>query len=64
MAIEKRRVTIVVTPEMEQLLDDAKRIFYNRNQSDMIRSLITAGLMSVREKKEDNSVVQLARKQF
>ena len=62
MAIEKRRVTIVVTPEMEQLLDDAKRIFYNRNQSDMIRSLITAGLMSVREKKEDNSVVQLARK--
>lgn len=51
MAAESKRLTIVVTREMEGLLADAKKkYFYDKNQSDMIRALITAGLDTVEKR--------------
>lgn len=47
MLLEHKRLTFVVTPEMEPVIDKAKKIFYNYTQSDMIRTLIIAGLDSL-----------------
>lgn len=44
MANKPKRVTYTATPDIELLMDKAKRIFYDYNQSEMIRILITAGL--------------------
>ena len=50
MATELKRLTFVVTPEMEPLLANAKKeFFYNQTQSAMIRELIMAGLNAVEE---------------
>ena len=47
-----KRMTFVVTPEMEAPLRDAKRdLFYNRTQSEMIRALIAAGLRAIQLEK-------------
>lgn len=51
MATELKRMTFAVTKEMEPLLDRAKKnLFYDKNQSDMIRELVMAGLNVVDEK--------------
>ena len=47
MPLEQKRLTFVVTPELEPVIDKAKKIFYNYTQSDMIRTLIIAGLDSL-----------------
>ena len=47
MPLEHKRLTFVVTPELEPVIDKAKKIFYNYTQSDMIRTLIIAGLDSL-----------------
>lgn len=44
MATELRRMTFTITPDMEPVMDKAKRLFYDHTQSDMIRTLIIAGL--------------------
>lgn len=44
MSTKHKRMTFVVTPDMEPIMDRAKKIFYDRTQSDMIRTLIMAGL--------------------
>ncbi|MEE0681742.1 MAG: hypothetical protein U0M20_05960 [Christensenellales bacterium] len=45
MATEMKRLTFTITKEMGPALDRAKKdIFYDYNQSEMIRILITAGL--------------------
>lgn len=45
MATELKRMTFVVTPEMEEPLNSIKKeMFYNRTQSDMIRELVSAGV--------------------
>lgn len=55
MATELKRVTFAVTSEMENLMDEAKRMFYDRTQSEMIRTLITAGLASLKAEKETDN---------
>lgn len=51
MATELKRLTFVVTQEMEPLLANAKKeFFYDRTQSDMIRELLMAGLNAVGNK--------------
>jgi Arc/MetJ-type ribon-helix-helix transcriptional regulator len=51
MATEMKRMTFAVTKEMEALLDRAKKnMFYDCNQSDMIREILTAGLEVMDEK--------------
>lgn len=45
MASNLKRITFVVTPEMEPLLDRMKKEkFYNCSQSEMIRTLVEEGL--------------------
>ena len=47
--MEHKRMTFVATPDVEALMDEAKRIFYNKNQSEMIRTLLVAGLNAVED---------------
>lgn len=59
MASKCKRLTFVVTPEMELLLDEMKRdMFYNRSQSEMIRTLVGEGLRVVEEEKQRNQTEQ------
>lgn len=51
MATELKRMTFAVTPDMEELMNEAKKMFYGRTQSEMIRALITAGLTALKTKK-------------
>lgn len=51
MPAELKRMTFVVTPDMEGLMDEAKRMFYNKTQSEMIRTLIAAGLATLKDNK-------------
>lgn len=45
MGTESKRLTFVVTPEIEGLLAKAKKeLFYDQTQSAMIRELLMAGL--------------------
>ena len=44
-----KRMTFMVTPDIEDLMDEAKRIFYDKNQSEMIRMLLVAGLDTVKD---------------
>lgn len=45
MATRQKRLTFVITKEMEPLLKRAKKnLFYDRNQSEMIRELVLTGL--------------------
>lgn len=54
MAAEHKRLTFVVTPELEPVMDKAKKLFYNHTQSDMIRTLIIAGLDSLDSDAQDD----------
>lgn len=52
MASKLKRITFVVTPEMEPLLDSMKKEkFYNCSQSEMIRTLVERGLKTSQKKK-------------
>lgn len=51
---KNRRLTIVITPELEACLDEVKqRKFYNCPRSVMLRQLITAGLKETKEKERN-----------
>lgn len=52
MATELKRMTFAVTPDMEELMDEAKRMFYDSTQSEMIRALIVAGLTALKTEKK------------
>jgi hypothetical protein len=48
MATELGRMTFAVTPEIAARLDNLKKyIFYNRSQSEMLRTLIMAGISAI-----------------
>jgi hypothetical protein len=51
MANELKRMTFAATPDMKGLMDEAKQIFYGRTQSDVIRTLVVAGLTALKEEK-------------
>ena len=42
-----KRITHTITSDRADLMDEAKQIFYNRTQSEMIRTLVTEGLKAV-----------------
>ena len=53
METKLKRMTIVVTPDIEERMDRIKKEFYyNRSRSDMVRELIAAGLRALEEKEE------------
>jgi len=47
MPTSLKRMTFTITPDMEPIMDRAKRKFYDHTQSDMIRTLIVAALNSL-----------------
>jgi len=47
-------MTFAITPDMEPIMDRAKRMFYDRTQSDMIRTLVVAGLNSLDMENEES----------
>ncbi|NTW70853.1 MAG: hypothetical protein HGA49_01250 [Eubacteriaceae bacterium] len=45
MATDLKRITFSVTPEIEASLKSFKKeIFYDRSQSDMLRTLVSIGM--------------------
>ncbi|MBQ4537181.1 MAG: hypothetical protein II994_06140 [Lachnospiraceae bacterium] len=55
MASKYKRITFVVTPEMEPLLDEMKKEkFYNCSRSEMIRALVEAGWNAMKDDKTEN----------
>jgi hypothetical protein len=48
MPTELRRITITITPEIESLMNEAKKQYYNKSQSEMVRNLIIAGYNSIK----------------
>ncbi len=52
MATQLKRMTFTVTPDMEELLDEAKKMFYDQTQSEMIRTLLVPGLEALKAEKE------------
>ena len=52
MATKRRRMTFAVTPDMEELMDEAKKMFYDSARSEMIRKLGAAGLEARKAEKE------------
>lgn len=52
MATGLKRMTFVITPDIEAPLASIKKeFFYDRTQSDMIRELISAGVRAMRAEK-------------
>ena len=47
-----KRITLTITSDRADLMDEAKQIFYNRTQSEMIRTLVTEGLKAVKAQGE------------
>lgn len=48
MSTDLKRMTFSVTPEIEALLKSFKKeMFYDRSQSDMIRTLVSAGMRAL-----------------
>ena len=55
MATELKRITFVITPDIETCLDEMKKeMFYNCSQSEMVRTLLEAGVDAIKKKKEEN----------
>lgn len=50
MPTKLKRITFAVTPDIENILDEAKKFFYNHSQSEMLRILILEGLASLKKK--------------
>ena len=60
MASKLKRLTFVVTPEMEPLLDRIKKErFYNCSQSEMIRTLVEEGWNAIKNENQRNPTKQL-----
>ena len=56
MPSKLKRMTFVVTPEMEPLLDGIKKeMFYNCSQSEMIRTLVEEGWNAIKNENQRNS---------
>lgn len=52
-----KRITFMVTPEMEVMLDKTKKDFFNKQtKSDMIRELVMAGIRASDEGKGSKSM--------
>lgn len=52
MAAGTKRLTFIITPDIEAPLASIKKeFFYNHTQSEMICELISAGLRAVKEEK-------------
>ena len=56
MSGQSKRLTFVVTPEIEaQMRNMKKEMYFDRTQSDMIRDLVAAGVRSCKAEREAGS---------
>ena len=56
MGAQSKRLTFVVTPEIEaQMKSLKKEMYFDRTQSDMIRELVAAGVRSCKAGREAGS---------
>ena len=56
MSGQSKRLTFVVTPEIEaQMRSMKKEMYFDRTQSDMIRDLVAAGVRSCKAGRETGS---------
>lgn len=51
MSTELKRISFAASSDIEEVMDEAKKIFYNKTQSDMIRILLSAGINAAKQKK-------------
>lgn len=57
MATDLKRITFSVTPEIEASLKSFKKeMFYDRSQSDMLRTLVSAGMRALEADKTAKEV--------
>ena len=54
MPTSLKRMTFTIPLDMVPVMDRAKRKFYDRTQSDMIRTLVVAGLNSLDANNDKN----------
>lgn len=60
MPSKLKRMTFVVTPEMEPMLNEIKKeMFYNCSQSEMIRTLVEKGWNAIKDGNQRNATKQL-----
>lgn len=60
MASKRKRMTLVITPEMELSLAGIKKeLFCNCSRSEMIRALVEQGLNVIKDQKQNNLTKQL-----
>lgn len=53
MSTDLKRITFSVTPEIEASLKSFKKeMFYDRSQSDMLRTLVSAGMRALEADKQ------------
>ncbi|MBQ8617705.1 MAG: hypothetical protein IJ418_09355 [Clostridia bacterium] len=53
MSGQSKRLTFVVTPEIEAQMKEMKReVYFDRTQSEMIRELVAAGVRSCKAENE------------
>lgn len=59
MSNKHKRLTFIVTPEIEPSLDRIKQeMFYNCSQSEMIRTLVEEGWNAIKEGKQHTPTKQ------
>ena len=57
MSTDLKRITFSVTPEIEASLKSFKKeMFYDRSQSDMLRTLVSAGMRALEADKTAKDV--------
>lgn len=57
MSTDLKRITFSVTPEIEASLKSfKKKMFYDRSQSDMLRTLVSAGMRALEADKTAKEV--------
>ncbi len=57
MSTDLKRITFSVTPEIEASLKSFKKeMFYDRSQSDMLRTLVSAGMRALEADKTAKEV--------
>jgi len=61
MSANPKKISVTLTPEIEYRLDKTKKkLFCDRDQTDMIRAVIEAGLDSLNQESEQPEEVQNA----
>jgi len=57
MSVQSKRVTFVITPEIDEQMKDMKReVYFDCTRSEMIRELVAAGVHACRLEKDSSEI--------